>query len=357
MITTTDAEHRNVFLTDAGLDRVEAALRSGSLYDDANRDLLTAVHCALHAEALLRRDVDYIVRDGGVEIVDEFTGRVVDGRHWPDGLQAAVEAKEGDLPERRGTHPRLDRPPAVLRPLPAPVRDDGDGALGGARARGILRPRGRRRPVRMSRASGRTSPTPSSRTAAAKRDALVREIGAAHAAGRPVLVGTASVRESEGAGRRSSRRPASPARSSTRRTTSSKRGSIARAGARGAVTISTNMAGRGTDIRLGGPDERDRAAVAALGGLYVIGTNRHESLRIDRQLRGRAGRQGDPGSSRFFISFEDDIFVRYGLDGDAAEKVRPGASERARRRPSPSGTRSLTPSASSKARTSTSGAL
>jgi preprotein translocase subunit SecA len=149
--------------------------------------------------------------------------------------------------------------------------------------------------------------------AAAKREALIREIVSAQAAGRPVLVGTASVRESEGlaAGLKAAGIPCEVLNA---KNDEREAGVIARAGQRGAVTISTNMAGRGTDIKLGGPDERDRAAIAALGGLYVIGTNRHESLRIDRQLKGRAGRQGDPGSSRFFIGFEDDIFVRYGLE-------------------------------------------
>ncbi len=317
----TDAEHRNVSLTDTGLDRVEAALRTGSLYEEASRDLLTAVHCALHAEALLRRDVDYIVRERGVEIVDEFTGRVVDGRHWPDGLQAAVEAKEGisrnaggrilgsiALQQYFGLYPRLCGMTATARSA-APELAEFYGL------KVVVVP----------------SHVPSVREdlpdvvftdAAAKRDALVSEIGAAHAAGRPVLVGTASVRESEGlaAGLKAADIPCEVLNA---RNDELEAGIVARAGSRGAVTISTNMAGRGTDIKLGGPDERDRAAIAALGGLYVIGTNRHESLRIDRQLKGRAGRQGDPGSSRFFISFEDDIFVRYGLDGMLRKRYGP----------------------------------
>jgi preprotein translocase subunit SecA len=146
----------------------------------------------------------------------------------------------------------------------------------------------------------------------AKLDALVREISGVHASGQPVLVGTASVRESEGLAAALGRAGV-PCEVLNAKNDELEAAVVATAGAPGAVTISTNMAGRGTDIKLGGAREEERDRVAALGGLYVIGTNRHESLRIDLQLRGRAGRQGDPGSSRFFISLEDDIFVRYGL--------------------------------------------
>ncbi len=309
----TDAEHRNVFLTDAGVDRVEAALGSGGLYDDANRGLIAAIHCALHAEALVRRDVDYIVRDGGVAIVDEFTGRVVDGRHWPDGLQAAVEAKEGisrgsdgrilgsiALQQYFGLYPRLCGMTATARSAASELAEFyGLGVV-------VIPPH-----IPSARED---LPDAVFTHGEAKRAALVREIGGAHAAGRPVLVGTASVRESEALAA-DLRAEGIPCDVLNAKNDELEAGIIAGAGARGAVTISTNMAGRGTDIRLGGPDEKDRAAVVALGGLYVLGTNRHESLRIDRQLRGRAGRQGDPGSTRFFVSFEDDIFVRYGLEG------------------------------------------
>ncbi len=309
----TDAEHRNVFLTDAGIDRVEATLRSGSLYNDANRGLLVAVHCALHAEVLVRRDVDYIVRGRGVEIVDEFTGRVVDGRHWPDGLQAAVEAKEGiagnaegrilgsiALQQYFGLYPRLCGMTATARSA-APELGEFYGLTVVVVPPHVPSVR-------------EDLPDAVFTHAEAKRAALVREIGEAHAAGRPVLVGTASVRESEGLAA-DLRAAGIPCDILNAKNDELEARIVTRAGTRGAVTISTNMAGRGTDIRLGGPDERDRADVVALGGLYVIGTNRHESRRIDRQLRGRAGRQGDPGSSRFFVGFEDDIFVRYGLDG------------------------------------------
>jgi preprotein translocase subunit SecA len=318
----TDAEHRNIFLTDAGIDRVEDTLRSGSLYDDANRDLLTAVHCALHAEALLRRDVDYIVRGRGIEIVDEFTGRVVESRHWPDGLQAAVEAKEGitrnatgrilgsiALQQFFGLYPRLCGMTGTARSAAAEFKEFyGLNVV-------IVPPH-----VPSIRED---LPDAVFTHIEAKRAALVREIGGAYADGRPMLVGTASVRESEGLAA-DLRAAGVPCEVLNAKNDELEAGIVARAGKLGGVTISTNMAGRGTDIRLGGTEERDHDAIVALGGLHVIGTNRHESLRIDRQLRGRAGRQGDPGSSRFYVSFEDDIFVRYGLEGMLKKRYRTG---------------------------------
>ncbi len=154
----------------------------------------------------------------------------------------------------------------------------------------------------------------------AKERAVVEEIQRAHASGRPVLVGTLTVEESERLAERL-RGAGVACQVLNAKNDAMEALVIARAGARGAVTISTNMAGRGTDIRLGGEDEAEREQVAALGGLYVIGTNRHESRRVDLQLRGRAGRQGDPGESRFFVSLEDDLLVRYGIEALIAGRV------------------------------------
>ena len=307
----TDGEHRNVFLTDAGIEKVESVLGCGSLYAANNQTLLEAVYCALHARALLRLDVDYIVRGDRIEIVDEYTGRVVDKRHWPDGLQAAVEAKEGLFRNAQGrvlgsiTLQHFFRLYPVVSGMTATAQSSADEICEFYGMRVVVIP----------------PHTPSVRVdhpevvfthCEAKRRALVREISNVHALGRPILVGTASIKESEGL--------AADLRSAAIRCTvlnakndELEAGIIAKAGMLGAVTISTNMAGRGVDIKLGGSDESQRDAVLALGGLYVIGTNRHESLRIDRQLRGRAGRQGDPGASCFFISLEDDLFDHYGL--------------------------------------------
>jgi preprotein translocase subunit SecA len=325
----TDDEHRNVFLLDPGQDRIEALFRCGSLYDQKNQELLEAVYCALHAEALLRRDVDYIVRRDKVEIVDEFTGRVVDNRHWPDGLQAAVEAKEGLARRSQGRilgsitlqhffrlYPKLSGMTATAQPSAEELKE-----FYGLRVV-VIPP---------NKSSVRTDhPDRVFTHREAKRSALVAEVRDVHAAGRPVLVGTASVKESEELAA-DLRKAGISCHVLNAKNDELEAGIVAQAGRPGAVTISTNMAGRGTDIKLGGADEKDRERVVALGGLYVIGTNRHESLRIDGQLRGRAGRQGDPGASRFFISLEDDIFERYGLTRMFYEhhrlERRPGALE------------------------------
>jgi preprotein translocase subunit SecA len=307
----TDDEKRNVNLTDAGLEKAERLLGRGNLYTPENESLLAAVHCALHAEALLRRDVDYIVREGRIDIVDEFTGRVMDKRHWPDGLQAAVEAKENVSRKSEGRvlgsitlqyffrlYPKLCGMTATAGPSAAELHE-----FYGLRVT-VIPPH---RPCLRA-----DDPDLVFTHREAKLTALVREIAAAHAASRPILVGTLSVKESEELAAALAQTGV-PCRVLNAKNDEVEAGVIARAGRPGAVTISTNMAGRGTDIKLGGEREEERERVVALGGLYVIGTNRHESLRIDRQLRGRAGRQGDPGSSRFFISLEDDLFERYGL--------------------------------------------
>jgi preprotein translocase subunit SecA len=307
----TDEYGRNVGLTEEGVERAEEALGCGSLYAPESYGLLTELNCALHARVLLRRDVDYIVRDGRALLVDEMTGRLVADRHWPDGLQAALEAKEGlarrpdgtilgsvTLQHFLGLYPRLCGMTGTARDAAEELHD----AYG---LRVLVVPT--HRPVqRMDR------PDLVFTHRQAKEDALVAEVARMHATRRPVLVGTRSVAESERlAGRL--REAGIACAVLNARNDAEEAAVVAGAGALGAVTISTNMAGRGTDIRLGGPDEADGDAVRALGGLYVVGTNRHESRRVDLQLRGRAGRQGDPGESRFFVSLEDDLSSRYGV--------------------------------------------
>ncbi len=315
-----DSEHRNVFLLEAGIERVETALRCGTLHSEQNGLLLAAVHCALHAEVLLRRDVDYLVRDGQVEIVDELTGRVADRRHWPDGLQAAVEAKEGLAGGSAGrvlgsiTLQHFLRLYPVLAGTTATARSAADELREIYGLPTVVVP-----PHVPSRRIDLPDAVFANREA--KRHAVLQEIRSVHATGRPILVGTASVRESEALADDLRAEGIACAVLNARHDEQEAR-IVADAGLPGAVTISTNMAGRGTDIRLGGSDERERERVVAAGGLYVVGTNRHESARIDRQLRGRAGRQGDPGSTRFFISLADDLFERYGLA--APWRERPG---------------------------------
>ncbi len=306
-----DGNARDVQLTEAGVDRVEALLGCGSLHAPESLELLTGVNQALHAEALLRRDVDYIVRDREIVHVDELTGRAVPDRQWPDGLQAALRAKEGLLDRPEGQvlgsisvqhfltlYPALSGMTATAQA----AAEELDEVYGLSVV--VIPPN--LACVRVDH------PDLVFATALAKRDAVVEEVAAARAVGRPVLVGTASVRESEELAAALAAREV-PCQVLNARTDELEARIVAEAGGLGAVTISTNMAGRGTDIRLGGADGRDRDRVAALGGLSVIGTNRHESRRIDDQLRGRAGRQGDPGSSRFFVSLEDDLMVRHGV--------------------------------------------
>jgi preprotein translocase subunit SecA len=307
----TDEYERNVHLTDAGIDAVEAELGCENLHAAENLPSLTAVSLALQAQVLLRRDVDYIVRDGKIEVVDEFTGRVVADRRWPDGLQAAIEAKEGLAVERQGQilgsitmHHFLELYPK-LAAMTATARSAAEELKSFFRLTVVVIPP--HRPcVRVD------EPDRVFTHKAAKVEAVVDEIHRAHGTGRPVLVGSASVLESEALASALERGGVYPLVLNAKNDEIEAR-IVAGAGDLGAVTIATNMAGRGTDIRLGGESEERRARVKALGGLYVIGTNRHESRRIDDQLRGRAGRQGDPGSSRFFVSLEDDLMVRYGI--------------------------------------------
>ena len=307
----TDEYGRDVELTEAGIEHVERTLGCGDLHGATNLALLTALNCALHAHVLLRRDVDYIVRNGRIEIVDELTGRVIADRHWPDGLQSALEAKEGLARQADG---RILGSITLQRYLRGYPRLCGMTGTAQHCAEELQQTYGldvvviptHRPVVRIDR----DDLVFVSREA--KERGVVDDVRRAHDSGRPVLVGTASVTESEGLSARL-RDAGVPCEVLNAKNDAEEAAIVARAGVAGAVTISTNMAGRGTDIRLGGADEADRARVAGLGGLYVIGTNRHESRRVDLQLRGRAGRQGDPGESRFFVSLEDELLVRYGL--------------------------------------------
>lgn len=299
---------RNVQLTDAGAAMVERAYGGISLYAPENLERLTTINLALHARALLTRDVDYIVRDGRVALVDRFRGRVAQRRRWPDGLQAAVEAKEGLAATAEGEILATITVQAFVGLYPTVCGMTGTAVNIGDELREFFRLEVAVIPPN----------TPSIRvdepdrvyaTAEEKEEAIIREVAEAHEAGRPVLIGTLDVAESE---RLSSAMRAQGVECVVlnAKNDAEEAKIIAEAGGLGRVTVSTQMAGRGTDIRLGGRDERDREAVVELGGLYVIGSGRHDSRRVDDQLRGRAGRQGDPGQSVFFVSPEDSLIVR-----------------------------------------------
>jgi preprotein translocase subunit SecA len=304
-------EHRNhAFLTPAGVRRLEAIYGDGALHGD-DPGLLAAINVALRARVLLQRDVDYIVRAGRIELVDAFTGRAVEDRRWPDGLQAALQAKEGLEVDAEGrilcsiTQQHLLQRYETVSAMTAtavPAAREMEAIYGLTTA-----------VVPSHRPSTRTDePDRVYATRAAKEDALLARIAAAHGTRRPVLVGTASVEESERLSARLQRAGVACVVLNARND-EDEAAVVAAAGEPGRVTVSTNMAGRGTDIKLGGEDESGRDEVVALGGLLLLGTNRHESRRTDDQLRGRAGRQGDPGTTAFLLSLEDPLLVRYGL--------------------------------------------
>ena len=306
-----DEYARNVHLTERGAVRAEALLGCGNLYDEENLPLLAALDNALHAKELLRRDVDYVVKAGDIELVDEFKGRIAENRRWPDGLQAAIEAKEGVGLKREG---RVLGSITIQNLIELYSKVAGMTATAATQAEEFLKVYDLEV---VSIATNRPQiredhPDVVFTHRSAKEETLIDHIGEVHASGRPILVGTASVAESERLGK-ALELAGIPNHILNARNDEQEAAIIAQAGALGAVTISTNMAGRGTDIILGGNPSRNREEIVALGGLYVIGTNKHESRRIDNQLRGRAGRQGDPGSSRFFVSLEDDLVRRFGI--------------------------------------------
>jgi len=307
----TDEYAYDVNFTDRGIERMEKTLGIENLHDLEHNQVLAAVNLALQAETLLQRDIDYIIREGKIELVDEFTGRTAENRRWPYGLQNAIEAREGleiqpegailgsiTLQHFLGLYSKL----AGMTATAKTSEDEFDTFYS---LKVVVIP-----PNRPCIRIDHEDAVFTHKTA--KRKALVREIVTRHAVGRPILVGTASVEESEQLATEL-REAGVDCRVLNAKNDEAEAAIVAEAGALKAVTISTNMAGRGTDIKLGGKNQETRDRVTALGGLYVIGTNRHESRRIDNQLRGRSGRQGDPGSSRFFISLEDDLILRYGV--------------------------------------------
>ncbi|HKJ87353.1 MAG TPA: preprotein translocase subunit SecA, partial [Gammaproteobacteria bacterium] len=308
---TVDEKARQATLTEEGNEKVEQLLREaglleeGELYDAANVNLVHHVSQGVRAHALFTREKDYIVRDGQVVIIDEFTGRMMPGRRWSDGLHQAVEAKEGveiqnenqtlasitfqnyfrlyeKLSGMTGTadteavefHQIYELEVVVVPTHKPMVRQDLDDVV--------------------------------YRTKQEKFDALLEEIRDCYERGQPVLVGTASIAVSEEVDEHLTK-AGIPHNVLNAKFHEQEAEIIAQAGRPGAVTIATNMAGRGTDIKLG-------EGVKELGGLFIVGTERHESRRIDNQLRGRSGRQGDPGTSKFYLSLEDDLMRIFGSE-------------------------------------------
>lgn len=302
----TDSDSRNVHLTDVGARKVEKALGGIDLYSEEHvATTLTEVNVALHAHVLLQRDVHYIVRDDAVHLINASRGRIAQLQRWPDGLQAAVEAKEGIETTETGEVLDTITVQALINRYATVCGMTGTALAAGEQLRQFYK----------LGVSPIPPNTPNIRedesdrvyiTAAAKNDAIVEHIVEVHETGQPVLVGTRDVAESEVLHERLVRRGVNAVVLNAKNDAEEAQ-VIAEAGKYGVVTVSTQMAGRGTDIRLGGSDEADHDRVAELGGLHVVGTGRHHTERLDNQLRGRAGRQGDPGSSVFFSSWEDDV--------------------------------------------------
>ncbi|MGQ0667485.1 MAG: preprotein translocase subunit SecA [Nitrospiraceae bacterium] len=332
---TIEEKTKTAALTEDGNARVEKLLEVDNLYDPANMDLVHHVVKALQAYSLYKRDVDYVVKDGEVIIVDEFTGRLMPGRRWSDGLHQAVEAKEGVKIANENqtlasvTFQNYFR---MYKKLSGMTGTADTEAAEFAKIYNLdvnVVPTNRTM-IRLDYADVVY------RTEKEKFGAIVEEIKECHERGQPVLVGTISIEKSEKLAGLLSR---NGVKHNVLNAKQHEREAeiVAQAGRKGAVTIATNMAGRGTDILLGGnpdfmykqvlyreenlPDarkleiyeeirtdcEKDKQEVVALGGLHILGTERHESRRIDNQLRGRSGRQGDPGTSRFYLSLEDDL--------------------------------------------------
>ncbi|MPY84478.1 MAG: accessory Sec system translocase SecA2 [Actinophytocola sp.] len=301
----TDADGKNAWLTPAGASVVEKALGGVDLYEESGTERLASVNVALHAHALLTRDVDYLVRDGKVQLINASRGRVAELQRWPDGLQSAVEAKEQLPPSDRGEVLDSITVQALLARYPVVAGMTGTAVAVAETLREFYRLEVAVIPpntpnIRVDEPD-RIFASPSQ-----KLRAIVAEIRRVHEQGRPILVGTQDVAESEELAEKLTKAGLTCTVLNARNDAEEAE-IIAEAGRPGTITVSTQMAGRGTDIKLGGSSMTEREKAIELGGLYVIGTARYPSSRLDDQLRGRAGRQGDPGGSVFFASVEDDL--------------------------------------------------
>jgi preprotein translocase subunit SecA len=354
-----DEKAHTAVLTEDGVDKAEKLLGVGNLYDPSNMELLHCVEQALKAHTLYRLDHQYVVQDGEVIIVDDFTGRLMKGRRWSDGLHQAVEAKEGVKIEKENQTLATITLQNYFRLYEKLSGMTGTAETEAAEFHSTYKLDVVAVPTNMPMVRTDFSDV-IYRTLPEKWDAVVEEIKDCYEKGQPVLVGTVSVENSELIARRLVREGV-PHNVLNAKYHEREAEIVAQAGRKGAVTIATNMAGRGTDILLGGnpdfmareflktdeidPDDVDdeqwnsafakakrivedeHKEVVEIGGLHILGTERHESRRIDNQLRGRAGRQGDPGSSRFFLSLEDDLMRIFAGDKVKALMQRLGMEE------------------------------
>lgn len=302
---TVDVKTKSVLLTDKGVDLAEKFFGIDNLFAIEHVSVNHHVGLALRANAVMHHDVDYMIRDGQVMIIDQFTGRVMDGRRYSEGLHQAIEAKEGVEIQRESmtlatiTYQNYFRMYEKLAGMTGTAKTEEEEFRNIYNMQVVTIPTNK--PILRQDSSDLIF-----KSMEGKFKAVVEEITAAHATGQPVLVGTVAVETSEYLSKLLSKKKIKHevlnAKNHAREAEI-----IENAGQKGAVTIATNMAGRGTDIKLG-------EGVIELGGLYIVGTERHESRRIDNQLRGRAGRQGDPGKSQFYLSLEDELMRRFGTD-------------------------------------------
>ena len=300
---TIDLTSKTISLTDEGINKAEQTFRLPNLYDVDNSALVHHIDQALRANYIMLRDIDYVVDEGKVKIVDGFTGRIMEGRRYSDGLHQAIEAKEGVEVENESktmatiTYQNYFRMYRKLSGMTGTAKTEEEEFREIYNMNVIAIPTNR--PIQ--RIDGHDLIYPSLRS---KFRAVVKDIKQRHEVGQPILVGTVAVETSELISNLL-RAEGIPHEVLNAKNHFKEAEIIMSAGQRGAVTIATNMAGRGTDIKLG-------KGVKELGGLCVIGTERHESRRIDNQLRGRSGRQGDPGATQFYLSLEDDLMKRFG---------------------------------------------
>ena len=315
---TIDERSQAISLNEEGIAKMERWARVDNLYDPENFHLVQYMENALVAQIQKVKDKDYVVTNGEVVIVDEFTGRLQPGRRWSDGLHQAVEAKEGRKIQRESvtyatiTLQNYFRMYKKLSGMTGTAVTEADEFYKIYGLEVVAVPTN----VQMIRADATDLIFP---TADGKWNSVVENIAARSQSGQPVLVGTTSIETSEELSEMLRKRGVTH-QVLNARNHEHEASIVAQAGRAGAVTVSTNMAGRGTDIVLGGADtgredwQQEHDRVIALGGLHVIGTEHHEARRVDNQLRGRAGRQGDPGSSQFFVALEDELMQRFGGD-------------------------------------------
>ena len=302
---TVDEKAKTVAPADSAVPKIEKLVGVKNLYDPENIEMSHCFTAALRAKALMKRDRDYVVKDGEIVIVDEFTGRLMEGRRYSDGLHQAIEAKEGLEVRRESqtlasiTFQNYFRMYNKLSGMTGTAKTEEDEFLKIYKLPVIVIPTNR--PIARI-----DHPDVIYKTKRAKYKAVANDVAEIHAKGQPVLIGTTSITQSEELSHILKERNI-PHNVLNAKFHEQEAEIIADAGQKSAVTIATNMAGRGTDIKLG-------EGVPELGGLFIVGTERHESRRIDNQLRGRAGRQGDPGESRFYLSLEDDLLRLFGSD-------------------------------------------